>query len=459
MGALQKATLQEIQGDANATAVGEPLEVQFNPTTLKLALSNQIEGGDTQGRTTRQVIGANATVLSLELVFDTADEGTDDAPRSVREKTGMVERFVLPRPGSQGENKNQVPPKVRFQWGGLVVEGVVDSVSVDFDHFAADGTPLRAKVGLSIREQDRRYQFLAAGKGANRNGGAPAPGGLGLGAVGGASLGISAGFSAGLSLGVSAQVGFALGGETAVDFAARMGLDPGAWRGLGADLSAGLELEAGAEVGFDLGLSAGLGLGAAAGVAPAAGGSLEAAFGLAPETGNGAPPVAAERQAGFALSAAGGVGAALDAVAATRTEAAADAARAGFDAPGPQAAAPPDARPAPAEAARTPLAVSGPRTPTAQAAAAPAPPPPAPDPRTYGYGAPLRPRRATAADERSSTLGGTATLRRAPSPIDPTPVPTVPPWERLPARERGQAAPAREPAARCSCDCRGGGKR
>jgi contractile injection system tube protein len=429
MGELKKATLQEIAGDSTATEVGDPIEVQFNPTTLRLALSNQIEGGNTQGRTTRQVIGANATVLSLELVFDTADEGTDDAPRSVREKTGTIERFVLPRPGSQGANKNQVPPKVRFQWGGLVVEGVVDSVNVDFDHFAADGTPLRAKVGLSIREQDRRYQFLAAGPGANRNGGAPAPGGLGFAAVGGFSLGLSAG----LSLGVSAQVGFALGGETAAEFSARAGLDPGAWRGLGADLSAGLELEAGAEVSFDASLSSGLGLGAAAGVGAASGGSLEAAFGLEPATGAGEPPVAAERQAGFALSAAGGVAAALDAVAATRAEAAAEASRAGFDAPGPQAAAPPDARPAE--------------------------PPPAADPRAYGYGVPLRPRRAAAADERSSTLGGVAPLKRTPSPIEPTPVPTVPPWERLPARERGQAAAGREPAAHCSCGCRGGKRR
>ena len=60
------------------------------------------------------MIGANATVLSLELVFDTADEGTTDSPRSVREKTAAVERFVLPRQ-SQGDNKNQVPPKLRFQ--------------------------------------------------------------------------------------------------------------------------------------------------------------------------------------------------------------------------------------------------------------------------------------------------------------------------------------------------------
>jgi len=425
MPTLAKAKLSEIS-TGNPPRVENTIEVQFNPTSLRLALSNQIEGGETRARTPRTFVGANATVLSLELVFDTADEGADEAPRSVREKTGMVERFVLPRPGSRGKNRDEVVPKVRFEWGGLILDGIVDSVNVDFDHFASDGTPLRAKVSLSIREQEPRYQFLQAGPGANRNGNAPVPGGLGLAAVGGVSLGLSAG----LSLGASAQVGFALGGETAAEFAARAGLDPGAWRGLGADLSAGLELEAGAEVSFDASLSAGLGLGAAAGVGAASGGSLAAAFGLEPAAGAGEPPVAAEREAGFALSASGGVAAALDAVAATRTEAAAAASRAGFDAPGPRAAAPPAARPAE--------------------------PPAAADPRAYGYGVPLRPRRAAAADERSSTLGGVAPLKRAPSPIDPTPVPTVPPWERLPARERGGAAPGREPAAHCACGCRGG---
>ncbi len=173
MGELAKATLQEITSDEQATPVGEPVKVQFNPTTLRLALSNTASGGETRGSPARQYLGSSSTTLTLDLVFDTADEGTTDQPRDVREKTALVEKFVIPR--GQGEDKS-APPKLRFHWGTLIIDGVVDNVSLDFDHIAADGTPLRAKVGLSIKEQNSKYMFLEQGPGANSSGGAPAPG-------------------------------------------------------------------------------------------------------------------------------------------------------------------------------------------------------------------------------------------------------------------------------------------
>ncbi|HXU44877.1 MAG TPA: hypothetical protein VN783_05085, partial [Thermoanaerobaculia bacterium] len=306
---LKKATLQEISSDQQGQPVGDPVEVQFNPTTLHLTISNQVEGGDTRGRQARQYIGSSSTVLTCDLVFDTADEGTTDSPRSVREKTAIVERFVLPK-----EDGKEAPPKLRFHWGELILDGVVNSVSIDFDHFAADGTPLRAKVALSLQEQNAKYQFLEAGPGANRQGNAPAPGALSLGAVGGASLGLSAGLSigasaglsVGLSAGLGAQASLALDGESAAEFAARVGVDPSAWRGLDADLSGGLSLGAGAEVAFSADLSASLGPGAGAGFAAGSSGSLQSSFGLDAQGavaggGGAAAAVLAERQAGFAL--------------------------------------------------------------------------------------------------------------------------------------------------------------
>src|SRR5438067_76602 len=177
MSKLEKARLSEVDSDRNKVP-GTAVDVQFNPTTLKLQLANHISDGDTRGNQVRQYTGTCSTTLSLDLVFDTADEGTTDAPRSVRERTAAVERFVLPA-GKPGEK--QVPPRVRFQWAELIIDGVIDSITIDLDHFAANGTPLRAKVAVSIKEQDASYQLLKAGPGANTAGGAPAAGGLGRG--------------------------------------------------------------------------------------------------------------------------------------------------------------------------------------------------------------------------------------------------------------------------------------
>src|SRR5262245_60355178 len=197
MSTLEKAQLQEI--DSKDAPVGDPIPVQFNPTTLKLQISNTLEGGKTRGRQVRQYIGSSSSTLTLDLVFDSAEEGTTAAPRSVLEKTAQVERFLLPK--GEGTDK-QVTPRIRFHWDRLIVDGVVDSLTIDLDHFAANGTPLRAKAFLEIKEQNRKFQLLESGPGANR-GSAPAPGQASAGALGSAGVGLSA------------QASLALGGESA----------------------------------------------------------------------------------------------------------------------------------------------------------------------------------------------------------------------------------------------------
>ena len=404
----------------------DSMEVQFNPASLKLKLTNQIDGGRSRGRQARQHMGKSSTVLTLELVFDTADEGTTAMPYSVRRKTAFVESFVLPR-----EKTGEAPPKARFRWGDLVVEGIVDSLDLDLDHFAADGTPLRARVGLSIKEQDPEHLYPPedAGKEKRRNSrlpGAPQPGAPG-----------DAGSGPG------GRSALALEGETAPELAARLGLDPAAWRGLAIDLSAGLTLQAGVEVGFEASLSVSAGLGVSLGFAAGAEVPLAAAVGLDTSVDAAGPARrGAGTAAGFALAEAGGIAAALDRVAGTRVESAAQAARAAFAAPAAPAAAAPSV------------------TPGDPALPAPAP---RPDPRAtgFGFGVPLRTRVTGAADERQGAQDGSVHLRsrlRPETQIALVPDPTVPPWEVLPVRDAGRMRADASAAARrpTPCECCGG---
>ncbi len=469
---LQKAVLQEIGNDTCGKPIGPEVRVQFNPTSLKLALSNQIEGGRSRGRQARQYIGSSSSVLSMELVFDTADEAeqANDAnelvPRSVVQKTKFVEKFVLPKKAGAKET----PPKLRFGWGKLIFDGIVEKVDIEFDHFAADGTPLRAKVAFSMKEQNAEYQFLKSGPGA-----AEAPSAREPGAACPGTPGSSGG-------GVVDQVTTALGGESAAELAARVCLEPSAWRGLGADLGVGLGLEAGLEVGFSTSLCAEAGIGAHLAVDAGADLSVEAAFGLEASAGVNAgfgssfgASLDADLAAGFAMAAAGGVDAALNAVEIARAGNAARAAVEAFEAPvtqagtalgvagvGPGASSDTDGavsspRPARPEQARTPLHVSGTRSPSQQAAAAPTPGLPRVDPRarSFGAGVPLRPRTD------GGRLGQLAP-RIGPGPVEPAlrvrTDPTTPPWIELPARDAGRAVADVEQSKRRpnrSCSCRG----
>ena len=78
---LAKAIIGELVG-TNQTA--NDIHVQFNPATLHLQISNNIEGGDSIGKQVRQFIGSSSTTLTCDLIFDTADEGTTDNPVSVQ---------------------------------------------------------------------------------------------------------------------------------------------------------------------------------------------------------------------------------------------------------------------------------------------------------------------------------------------------------------------------------------
>lgn len=506
MSELVKATLQKIKADESATPIGDPIPVQFNPASLQLQITNNSSGGDTRGSQVRQHLGTSSTTLTLELVFDTADEGDTDRPRSVREKTDLVQQFVMPEGQEQGK---QAPPKLSFQWGSLIVRGIVDSISINLDHFAADGTPLRAKVGLTIKEQDTRYQFLQSGAGANKQGanaaapGQPTstqPGALGGGIAAGFSAGLSAGISASASFGASAQFGVALGGESAAEFAARVGVDPAAWRGLATGSgSSSLSLEAGVEVGFSANLSASAGLGVSAGVGAGASASLETSFGL--EVSAGVTAVAgvsarAETAAGFALSAAGGMSAALETVQIARSQSAEQQSRQAFAAPSPAqslgtrgassaiastslrapsgpttssanlttgngagANATAAARPSMPDQPRTALARTGLLPPARSGTSASAPPPPRADMRsaTFGFGVPLRPTVGAAANLRAGYLQGSVPLRslmRSSGNPPATTDPTTPPWVSLPVESRARDAADKLQRELRPCGCR-----
>ncbi|HEX3145201.1 MAG TPA: hypothetical protein VHQ64_14610 [Pyrinomonadaceae bacterium] len=480
---LQKAIIAELEGETEKN----PFPVQFNPTTLRLSLTNQVEGGESEGKQVRQHIGASSTTLTLDLIFDTADEGDTENPVSVRKKTKQIERFLVPT----GKGKQEkAPPRICFTWGDLVVKGVIDSLTIDFDHFAANGVPLRAKVPLSIKGQDRQKELKPSDSRSN----APVPGGssgAGVGSGGGgglgggssAGLGASAGIglsaSVGIGLGASASVGVALGGESAGEFAARVGVDPAAWRGLELGGESSLSLSAGVEVGFDANLNASSGLGVTVGVEAGTSASLEASFGLEASPSLNAVSgvgVGAQLASGFALSSAGGVRAAIESVQSARNQSAETQARAAFKTPAealPAATSTPSATaavavatrstgapPARAEQPRPPLKQTGFPPVSAQEAAPPAPRPPRADVRasSFGFGVPLRPTTGSAADMRAESIQGDVAIKPKTRSGEPpiTNDPTKPGWVALPARNLGRTANTGQsgPSHKCGCGCR-----
>jgi hypothetical protein len=241
------------------------------------------------------------------------------------------------------------------------------------------------------------------------------------------------------------RTGTALAGESAPEFANRMGLDPRAWKGL-EGITDPLRLEAGARIDFSasLSLDAGLGVevGATATVDPPNGPSGTA---RAPN-GSGAGPVPAQSPAdGTALTAAGGLSRALDRASAQVADVAAARTRDAFVGPAGSASTtlgPPVPSGTVAEQGRrTGVAAGGDVA----------------DPRavSYGFGVPLRPRRGVA---HAAAVGLVHERHQAIATGGDTPPvtddPTVPAWRALARSEDATWA-----AGRGSCRCGCGGQR
>lgn len=152
MGTLEKAKLTEMTPAGESwTPSGDPVEVQFNPLTLKVTYTNQLSNGDQPGGSPKQFVGQSTTKMSLELWFDSTDDQSD-----VRLKTGKIAYFITPKADTQEGNK-KIAPRVQFSWGTFLFSGFIDSMDENIEFWSEKGVPLRASMTLSLSEQ--AFQF------------------------------------------------------------------------------------------------------------------------------------------------------------------------------------------------------------------------------------------------------------------------------------------------------------
>jgi|SRR6266850_709371 len=161
-----KAQFQRLARDLHS--VVDFIEVQFNPTEMtfnKAAMFSDVPIPGLDMPVLQYVRGQTET-LTLDLYFDTTDEGTGNEARAVTEKTdGFYQLIKIDR-------DTHAPPICRFVWGDYGFAGsqmteqwasqnasrqngfqcVVDSVRQRFTMFAPNGRPLRATLTVSLKE-------------------------------------------------------------------------------------------------------------------------------------------------------------------------------------------------------------------------------------------------------------------------------------------------------------------
>ncbi len=299
------ARISRIQGG------GTPHDVQFNPASLKVGLTNRIQDEDTSGTggQPRQNTRVTTSKLETELIYDTTETGSD-----VRIKTKELKDMAIAAPATP-----PAPAKVEFRWGNFKFVGVIESLNETLDFWAAEGVPLRSTIQLVIQNVDGGADTNAPGDlatatlnpipagGTGTTGAATAAGDPRAGRAVAAANGIenmrmTAGGSVAVSAGVQLQAaaGFSLsaGASAGAGIGIGIGASAGAGVSAGAGFGIGAVASAGASAGFGAGASAGFGVGASVGFGASAG----AGFGAGASFG-------ASASAGFGASASAGFGA------------------------------------------------------------------------------------------------------------------------------------------------------
>lgn len=159
--AFQRCYFQRLSHDLKQ-GVGPKLFAQFNPTELQFQKSAQIAEIAIPGLDSPllQFVRLQNEKITLEFFFDTTDTGMDDAAKSVTLLTDPFYELL------KIDSDAHAPPRVIFGWGKAFPGGgigdkkqvrhdfrcVVESCAQHFTLFAPNGTPLRAKLNVSLRE-------------------------------------------------------------------------------------------------------------------------------------------------------------------------------------------------------------------------------------------------------------------------------------------------------------------
>ena len=118
--------------------------LRFNPTDYKLSKANTFAEIAIPGLESPpiQYVRGGSETLSVEALVDTSDTLEDVRAKYVERLRGLM------RPDS----REHAPPIVRFVWGRSVFTGVMEKLDITYQLFLPDGTPLRAKLDIGLKE-------------------------------------------------------------------------------------------------------------------------------------------------------------------------------------------------------------------------------------------------------------------------------------------------------------------
>lgn len=158
---LEKAKLIEINWQDDGTVdvnTGSQTEVQFNPASLRVSFSNQVQTDDQSTGSAMQYVGKGSSGLAVDLIFDVSGPDATDS-QDVRKMTEKVADFMKTTKAGEGEETRYKVKGLRFLWGTFRFDGILESMNETLELWSEDGRPLRAAVSISLKQPGIQFEF------------------------------------------------------------------------------------------------------------------------------------------------------------------------------------------------------------------------------------------------------------------------------------------------------------
>ena len=145
------------QSGGKATLKGEDgltFEVQFNPKEFSVSKGLTWEESKEQGQDKNSVQfqkGAPMTA-SFDLYFDTTGNGGNVQSEWVNPLLALTKAEISPSTGEAKELSKKRPRWFNFTWGSFTMQCVIEQISVTYLMFASDGTAVRARAQVKLKE-------------------------------------------------------------------------------------------------------------------------------------------------------------------------------------------------------------------------------------------------------------------------------------------------------------------
>lgn len=144
---LKKLQISAYKDEEFSSSVGSPFSVMINPSSYKRNYSINYNEEESEGKAAKSLKFKSYSAETVDIEFILDGTGVvDQSDKSVADRIDDLGKLAYNYNGDIHE-----PNYVKLKWGTLEFNGRMTKLGIEYTLFKSDGSPLRAKVNISVQ--------------------------------------------------------------------------------------------------------------------------------------------------------------------------------------------------------------------------------------------------------------------------------------------------------------------